>query len=66
MEISDVLFLFAFLAGTYFLVRNELVYRFRILLIRTDPAAYDRLPTYDDMMLRFWVWPLRRFLPKEP
>ena len=45
--------------------RNERVYRFRVALIWADWAAFQRLPSYDAMMLRFWIWPLRRFLPKE-
>lgn len=46
--------------------RNTRVHRFRMDLIRSDWRAFNRLPSYDTMLLRFWVWPLRRFLKERP
>lgn len=44
----------------FMLVRNEWVYRSRIKLTGTDD--YHRLPSYDDMMKRWWVWSIKKFL----
>lgn len=46
------------------LARNYWVYRSRTRLLREDYAAYRRLPTYGEMMSRFWVWDARRFVRK--
>jgi uncharacterized membrane protein len=50
--------------GLYLMVRNYCVYRYRTRLIDArDWETYDRLPKYEQMLfVRFWVWPLRRFL----
>lgn len=50
----------------YMLVRNQAVYRFRARLLATDIERYERLPGYNDMLDRWWVWPLSRFEPKPP
>lgn len=52
------------LFGLYMLFRNSCVYRFRMKIIDTDVYLYRRLPSYTEMLSRFWVWPLRKFLPK--
>lgn len=49
----------------FMLQRNEWVYRVRSKMIDEDWATYQRLPTYDAMMSRFWVWDVRAFLPPE-
>lgn len=46
----------------YMMSRNECVYRFRIGLFHTNFNNYLKLPPYDHMVNRFWVWPLERFL----
>ena len=49
------------LACVYILIRNEYVYRYRTRLLIADFERYQRLPSYDRMVYRFWVWPLSRF-----
>lgn len=41
-------------------IRNNWVYRNRLRLLRTPD--YDRLPSYETMLWRWWVWDVRRFL----
>lgn len=44
-------------------VRNVWVYRERVRLLYADLAAYRRLPSYNTMMRKFWIWKIERFLP---
>lgn len=46
----------------YMLFRNYWVYKNRIRLLHNNYPAYQKLPEYDTMMLRFWVWDVREFL----
>ncbi len=57
-----------FVVGVLFIVfsvfmifRNETVYKKRVALIWDDHEAYERLPDYGHMLLRFWI-PVRRFI----
>lgn len=45
------------------LVRNEWVYRQRIFVLRSENGLeeFKRLPSYDEMMGRFWVWDVEKF-----
>jgi len=50
----------------YTLFRNACVFSYRMKVLeqcRQDGSldAYSKLPSYDAMMLRFWVWPLSKF-----
>ena len=45
----------------YMLWRNQRVYEFRMRLIDEDMDRYNQLPGYDEMVNRWWVWPLERF-----
>lgn len=58
----------------YILIRNQLVYRERHKFIDffyyedTDYSELgmrfnDRVASYDEMMWKFWVWPLSKFYP---
>lgn len=58
----------------YILIRNQLVYIVRAGFIKyfyeEDPDGYaagkrfhDALPSYDEMLWKFWVWPLSKFYP---
>lgn len=57
------------LCGLFMLARNSWVYRARMSVLH-DPsmtlgqclAKYERLPSYDAMMRRFWVWEVNDFL----
>lgn len=58
----------------YILIRNQLVYIARCRFIKyfheEDPDGYaagkrfhESLPSYEEMLWKFWVWPLSRFYP---
>lgn len=58
----------------YILIRNQLVYITRCRFINyfheKDPGGYtagkrfhEALPSYDEMLWKFWVWPLSKFYP---
>ena len=58
----------------YILIRNQLVYivrgRFINYFYTEDPDGYssgnifhEELPSYDEMLWKFWVWPLSKFYP---
>lgn len=58
----------------YILIRNQLVYIVRVGFIKyfyeEDHDGYaagkrfhDALPSYDEMLWKFWVWPLSKFYP---
>ncbi len=40
--------------------RNEAVYRFRMEVLERSTYEYDSLPSYDTMMMKFWI-PLHKF-----
>lgn len=48
------------LISLFALYRNQKVYEFRVKMIGTP--MYEELPEYDTMFLKFWVWPMERFL----
>lgn len=58
----------------YMFVRNEAVHEARLRFIdyfyQQDPDGYasgkrfhEALPSYDEMLWKFWVWPLSKFYP---
>lgn len=58
----------------YMFIRNSAVADARIGFIKyfyeEDPDGYaagkrfhESLPSYDEMLLKFWVWPLSKFYP---
>lgn len=60
--IVPAIFGLTILGSIYMLIRNDWVYRNRIRLLYKDWDAYDRLPSYDSMWLRFWVWDINKFI----
>lgn len=52
-------------ADIYYLVRNHMVYEFRINMLFDDYDKYiyyqNKGITYSYMMRKWWVWPLSRF-----
>ena len=44
------------------LARNRWVLRSRINLLYTDYEKYLMLPSYDEMVLKFWIWDIDKFL----
>lgn len=62
MEFMILLLPFILLFGLYMLVRNEAVYSYRVNFLQSQGVnEYLKLPDYDTMMLKFWVWPLSSF-----
>lgn len=66
--------IFSTFAVLYFFIRNILVYRERNKFIDffydVDEKGYcagnklrDCICTYDEMMIKFWIFPLSRFYP---
>jgi hypothetical protein len=46
----------------YYLFRNGWVYRQRVAILQADRDAYQRLPSYETMMRRFWIWDAAKFI----
>ena len=69
-----IFFLIVMVFIAYMLVRNNAVADARIGFIKyfyeEDPDGYasgkrshESLPGYDEMLWKFWVWPLSKFYP---
>ena len=43
-------------------IRNIWVYKNRIKLIGDNWEAYKKLPSYDQMVFKFWVWDINKFI----
>lgn len=57
------LFLVIFLFIPVFIwIRNVWVYKNRIKLLRDDYETYQKLPSYHQMMFKFWVWNINKFI----
>lgn len=72
--IEIILTLIVTMFFVYILIRNQLVYiargRFINFFYEEDPDGYaagrrfhEELPSYDEMLWKFWVWPLSKFYP---
>jgi hypothetical protein len=67
LSVSDVLYtleIALFLCSTYLFFRIFKISRFRINLIGEDYIAYLNLPSFENMLLHFWIWPLSRFITR--
>jgi hypothetical protein len=60
-----------FIINMFLIIRNNEVCRFRISIMNKIPLGheflkyfteYEKLPTYSQMLLQFWVWPLSKYL----
>lgn len=61
--ISGTILIFASLL----MFRNDWVYRTRIKILYEDMRTYRRLPEYTEMVWRFWIWDVRKFVaPNDP
>lgn len=49
-----VFFICSLVASTYMLIRNMWVYEYRTNLIWSDFENYKKIPSYNDMMLKYW------------
>lgn len=48
--------------AAYMLIRNEAVYKFRVKTLYDSPNVYHKLPSYEDMIYKYWyVWDFERF-----
>lgn len=74
MDIILFLLLMALAFCFYMLIRNEMVHKTRRYFIEffyhCDPNGYaagnkfyEHVPSYDEMLLKFWVFPLSIFYP---
>ena len=66
MEILLIMILGIALMGLalciYMLARNEWVFRLRMRVIDENMEAYDAMPTYGEMMYKYWwVWRSKYF-----
>jgi len=46
----------------FMLIRNAWVYRVRTRLLHADMGRYDKLVSYEEMLRRFWIWDIERFI----
>ena len=44
------------------LIRVQKVYEYRVHLIWNDFDTYRKLPSYDEMVLKFWIWDFDKFI----
>ena len=74
MDIILFLLMMALVFCFYMLIRNNMVHKTRREFIEffyhCDPNGYDvgnefddYVPSYDEMLFKFWVFPLSRFYP---
>lgn len=49
----------------YILIRNDLVYNYRVELLYSDRNKYLLLPSYNEMMYKFWIWDFDKFLVEQ-
>lgn len=50
------------LLSLFGIARNNWVFRTRTALIFTDWSTYKKLPSYNYMFWRIWIWDVRRFI----
>ena len=51
-----------FFIAVFIWIRNKWVYKNRIKLINDDWESFKKLPSYDQMMFKFWVWDINKFI----
>ncbi len=72
--VAMILTLIVMVFFVYILIRNQLVYiirgKFIYYFYEEDHDGYSSgkrfhevLPSYDEMLWKFWVWPLSKFYP---
>jgi hypothetical protein len=49
-------------AAWFALYRNYWVFQMRIGILQHDVDVYDRLPSYETMFFKFWIWDINKFL----
>jgi len=61
----NVILLGAMVFNIYLLIRNQQVFKFRQNLLNNDYETYGKLPSYNDMMKKFWILDLYMFIPED-
>ena len=46
----------------YLLKRNDWVCNQKIKLLFNNRKKYDKLPSYDYMFCKFWIWDINKFI----
>lgn len=64
ITISSILWLFI-IFNLFLLYRVERVYNYRTDLIWDDFETYNRLPSYEAMVWKFWIWDFDKFIEEE-
>lgn len=49
----------------FMLFRNKWVYDQRIKILDSDLSKYRKLPDYDTMLNKFWIWNVDKFIKEE-
>lgn len=63
MNIDDVILFITSFISLFGFVRNVWVYRKREkVLLRAGYFVYGILPSYNTMMLKFWIWDINKFI----
>ena len=63
--VVGVSWLIGFAFCGFMLIRNHWVFKNRCKLIDSDFVAYKKLPSYDYMFYRFWIWDMKKFKQRE-
>ena len=64
ITISSILWLFIIFC-LILLYRVERVYKYRVDLIWDDFETYNKLPSYNEMFWKFWIWDLDKFVKEK-
>ena len=64
ITISSILWLFIIFC-LILLYRVERVYKYRVDLIWDDFETYNKLPSYNEMVWKFWIWDLDKFVKEK-
>lgn len=47
------------------IARINLIYNYRVELLYSDRNKYLLLPSYNEMMYKFWIWDFDKFLVEQ-
>lgn len=52
-------------ACSFMLARNKWLYVNVLKMLQEDYERYELLPRYEDMLNKFWVWDLNKFIKSQ-
>jgi len=61
----NYIFISVILLSKVLLYRNNWVYKNRIALIKQDLGTYNKLESYYQMVFKFWIWDINKFIVKD-